>query len=76
MNNYRVDLVKKQDAGSDYIVPCGMNTIVHLTGTMPNMTKLVKQLPEHKEGMVYIYSKWDNVTNDYKLISIIEKKGN
>lgn len=75
MNNYRVDVVDAIPAGEDYTVPCGMNSIVYLADSQPNMIRLVKSLPELQKGKVYLYSKWDNNTRDYVVVSII-RKGN
>lgn len=63
---YRVDIVPKQVAGTDYKVPCGMNSIVSIYDTSsPNPFHARKSFKKKEDTEVYIYSKWNEKESNF-----------
>lgn len=72
--NYRVDCLPKQPAGTDYRVPCGMNSIIWSHDKQPNILSLCRTLSPmiHTES-VGVVSKWNQSVRDFEVIYIINK---
>jgi hypothetical protein len=72
--NYRVDCLPKQAAGTDYKVPCGMNTIIWRSAEAPNVLALTKLLaPMLNDGYIGLLSKWvgKRLTGEFVQVCII-----
>lgn len=74
--NYRVDALPSQPAGTDYKVPCGMNTIIWSSDKQPNILTLTKLIaPMLNAGFVGVLSEYQGaylVSGGFKVTSIIK----
>ena len=72
--NYRVDCLPRQPAGTDYRVPCGMNSIIWSSNSQPNIFSLCRLLsPMIHTKSVGVVSKWNQSIRDFEVIYIINK---
>jgi hypothetical protein len=70
---YRADRVKRHD-GKPYAVPCGMSTIVYLSGKPPSISRVLGNLPTVlADNEVVVFSKWNAKLNEY-VVAQVERR--
>jgi len=77
--NYRVDCLPKQAAGTDYKVPCGMNTIIWQSAEAPNIGALTRMIaPMLNSGYVGLLSRWvgQSLTGEFVPVCTINSTAN
>ena len=70
---YRVDKVPRCDLRNEYTVPCGMNSIVHISDARPLVTRVIQQHGHHvNKHTSLIFSKYDLAKRDFVIYHVEE----